>query len=190
MLSLLVTSAARRKLLVRFLSHPGERFYLSQLIRDLGITPSAAQNELARLSSSGLLFSEREGNVRFYTVNTAHPVYRELKSIVYKTEGLGELLADHLRGVVGTVVALIYGSVARGTEDAGSDVDLLVIGDVEPATLDEALAPVERLLEREVNATILTEAEWHDRVQRGQAFALDVLNGPKIFLVGDQDGLG
>lgn len=189
MLSLLVTSAARRKLLVGFLTHPGERFYLSQLIRDLEITSSAAQKELARLTESGLLLTEREGNVRFYTVNTAHPIYRELKSIVYKTEGLGSVLIDCLRQVAGVTAALIYGSVARNTEDAISDVDLLVIGDVEPAALDGVLLHAEQLLERDVNATILTEAEWRDRVNRRQAFALDVLNGPKIFLIGDEDGL-
>jgi predicted nucleotidyltransferase len=189
MLSLLVTSAARRKLLVRFMTHPGERFYLTQLIRDLEITSSAAQKELARLTKSGLLLTEREGNLRFYSVNTAHPMYSELKSIVYKTEGLGSVLTEGLRQVADTAVALIYGSVARGTEDAASDVDLLVIGDVEPAALDAVLLHAERLLDRDVNATVLTVAEWRDRVERRQAFALDVLSGPKIFLIGDEDGL-
>ncbi len=189
MLSLLVTSAARRKLLVKFLTHPGERFYLSQLIRDLGITSSAAQKELARLAESGLLLTEREGNLRFYEVNTAHPIYRELKGIVYKTEGLGSAVADCLAQVAGVKAALIYGSVARNTEDATSDVDLLVIGKVRPVDLDAAVTRAERLLERDVNATILTDSEWRDRVSRRQAFAVDVLNGPKIFLVGDEDGL-
>jgi predicted nucleotidyltransferase len=152
-LSLLVTSAARRKLLVKFLTHPGERFYLSRLIRDLGITSSAAQKELARLTESRLLLTEREGNVRFYEVNTAHPIYRELKSIVYKTEGLGSALVDCLAQVEGVSAALIYGSVARNTGDATSDVDLLVIGDVAPADLDVALTSAEQLLERDVNAT-------------------------------------
>ena len=189
MLSLLITSAARRKLLVRFLTHPGERFYLTQLIRDLGLTSSAAQKELARLTKSGLLSTEREGGLRFYTANTSHPIYPELKSIVYKTEGLGSVLIDGLRQVPGTATALIYGSVARGTEDATSDVDLLVVGEVEPAALDVVLLQAERVLERDVNATILTEAEWRDRVERRQAFAVDVLSGPKIFLIGDEDGL-
>ena len=67
MLSLLVTSAARRKLLVRFLTHPGERFYLSQLIRDLEITSSAAQKELARLTKSGLLSDRARGESRAST---------------------------------------------------------------------------------------------------------------------------
>ena len=94
-----------------------------------------------------------------------------------------------LAQVDGVGAALIYGSVARNTEDATSDVDLLVIGDVAPADLDAALTSAEQLLERDVNATILTAAEWRDRVDRRQAFVADVLNGPKIFLVGDEDGL-
>jgi len=136
-----------------------------------------------------LLLTEREGNVRFYEVNTAHPIYRELKSIVYKTQGLGSALTESPAQVDGVSVARIYGSVARNTEDATSDVDVLVIGDVSPADLDAALTGAEQLLGRDINATILSDAEWRDRVGRRQAFAVDVLNGPKIFLVGDEDGL-
>ena len=99
------------------------------------------------------------------------------------------MLVDGLQRVAGTAVALIYGSVARGAEDVTSDLDLLVIGDVEPAGLDAVLLRAERLLERDVNATILTKAEWRDRVERRQAFASDILNGPKIFLLGDEGGL-
>ncbi len=189
MLSALITSSARRKLLVRFLTHPEERFYPTQLMRELDLSSSLVQKELARLSATDLLRSEREGNTRFYSVNTAHPLYAELKSIVYKTEGLGDLLREQLSSVPGASVALIYGSVARNAEDASSDVDLLVIGDVSPSKLDEALMEAEGLLGREVSATVLGPGEWHERVARKQAFAMDILRQPKVFLIGAEDDL-
>jgi len=189
MLSTLVTSATRRALLVRFFTHPGERFYATQLIRELGLASAGVQKELARLESAGMIQSEREGNVRFFTVNTAHPLYAEIKSIVYKSEGLGDVLREHLAGLPGVRTALVFGSVARGSEDAASDVDVLVIGDVGVAALDRALSEAERTLEREVNATVLSRAEWRERLTRKQAFVTDIVTGPKIFIAGGEDGL-
>lgn len=189
MLSALITSAARRKLLVRFLTHPGERFYASQLIRELDIASSAAQKELARLQGAGLLISEREGNARFYRANTEHPVYSELKNIVYKTEGFGDCIRKQLERLDGVKAAVIYGSVAKGSEGVGSDIDLLVLGDVLPSDLDEAVARAEELIDREVNATVLSVAEWRDRLNRRQAFASDIMAGSKIFILGGEDDL-
>jgi predicted nucleotidyltransferase len=189
MLSTLVTSATRRALLVRFFTHPGERFYATQLIRELGLASAGVQKELARLESAGMIQSEREGNVRFFTVNTTHPLYAEIKSIVYKSEGLGDVLRESLAQLSGVDVALVFGSVARGSEDAASDVDVLVIGDVDLAALDRALSEAERTLEREVNVTALSQAEWRERLARKQSFVIDIATGPKIFLVGGEDGL-
>jgi predicted nucleotidyltransferase len=189
MLSTLVTSATRRALLVRFFTHPGERFYATQLIRELGLASAGVQKELARLESAGMIRDEREGNVRFFTVNTAHPLYGEIKSIVYKTEGLGDVLREHLGELACVRAALVFGSVARAAEDASSDVDVLVIGDVDLAALDRVLSEAERTLEREVNATVLSEPEWRERLARKQAFVMDIVTGPKIFLVGGEDEL-
>jgi DNA-binding transcriptional ArsR family regulator len=189
MLSLLITSKARRALLVRFLTRPDERFYASQLIRDLGLSSSLVQKELARLTAAGLLTSEREGNTRFYRLNRAHPLYPELRGIVYKTEGLGDVLRERLGGVEGVRAALVYGSAASGDDTAGSDIDVLVIGEVDPAALDDAVAKAESLLCREVNATALGADEWRQRLASGQSFAAGVANGPRIMLIGGDDDL-
>ncbi|MGB4594086.1 MAG: winged helix-turn-helix domain-containing protein [Coriobacteriia bacterium] len=189
MLSTLVTSATRRALLVRFFTHPGERFYATQLIRELGLASAGVQKELARLESAGMIQSEREGNVRFFGVNTGHPLYAEIKSIVYKTEGLGDVLGGSIAQLPAVDAALVFGSVARGAEDASSDVDVLVLGDVDVVALDQALSEAERTLEREVNATVLSRAEWRERLAWKQAFVTDIVAGPKIFLVGGDDEL-
>lgn len=189
MLSLLVTSTTRRKLLTRFFTHPGERFYQSQLIRELGLSSSLVQKELARLTTAGVLTSEREGNTRFFSVNRSYPLFSELKSIIYKTEGLGDALREHLAGVPGLRVALVYGSVARDLEDAVSDVDLLVIGDIDSAAMDLAVSAAETALGREVNTTVLTQGEWRARIDRGQAFAVDIARESKIFIIGGDNDL-
>jgi predicted nucleotidyltransferase len=98
-------------------------------------------------------------------------------------------LREGIAQLSGVDAALVFGSVARGSEDASSDVDVLVIGDVDVAALGRALSEAERTLEREVNATVLSQAEWRERLARKQSFVTDIVTGPKIFLVGGEDGL-
>ena len=189
MLSALITSNARRALLVHFLTHPGERFYQKQLIRELALSPSLVHKELVRLEEAGLLTSTREANVRYFTVDTSCPIYPELKSIVFKTVGLADHLRESLDKIGDIEVALVYGSVAKNVEDVRSDVDVLVIGDVDMGALDDTTDSAERAIGREINTNVYTRDEWASRMHAGQAFATDILGGPKIFLMGDEDEL-
>lgn len=189
MLTALITSNARRALLTLFLTHPDERFYQKQLIRELGLSPSLVQAELRRLEEAGLLTSTREANARYFTVDTSCPIYPELKSIIFKTVGLADYLRNSLDAIGDIKVALVYGSVAKNVEDVRSDVDVLVIGDVAMDALDEAVDSAERAIGREINTNVYTRDEWASKVQAGQAFATDILSGPKIFLMGDEDEL-
>ncbi len=189
MLSTLITSAARRKLLTHFLTHPEERFYQKQLMRDLGLSSSLVQRELSKLEEIGLLTSTREANARYFQIDTTFPLYPELKSIVYKTTGLADVLRASLADIGDVEAAFVYGSVAKNVEEVGSDVDLLVIGDVELDVLDDVVGSAEAMIGREINTATYSRREWQSRVERDQAFAKDVVDGPKIFLIGSEDGL-
>lgn len=189
MLSALITSANRRKLLTLFLTHPNERFYQKQLMRDLGISSSRIQSELRRLEQAGLVTSERESNTRYFRVNTAAPIYPELKSIIYKTVGLGDVLREALTDIGPIEVALIFGSVAKNLEEMRSDVDLLIIGDVDLDAVHEAVTAAEGIVGREINPVVYSRADWESRVAKNEAFSADILAGPKVFLVGGEEDL-
>ncbi len=189
MLSTLITSKVRLRLVVLFLTHPEERFYQKQLIRDLHMSSAQLQQELRRLEDAGFLISSRESNTRYFSVNKASPIYPELKSIAFKTVGLADFLRDSLAEIGPVEIALIYGSVAKNVERMRSDVDLLVIGDIDTDALHEAIDAAEAAIGREINPTVYTRSEWDGRVKIGQAFVTDILAGPKIFLIGDEDEL-
>lgn len=189
MLSTLITSKSRIEIITWFVSHPGERFHYLQLDKLLATSRSSLQKELKRLEVGGLLCSRKEGNIRFYWVNQDYPLYPELKSIVFKTVGLADFLRDSLFAIGTVEVALVYGSVAKNVEDMSSDVDLLVVGDIELDALHEAIDTAEHSISREINPTVFTRSEWAGRVRIGQAFAADILAHPKIFLIGDEDEL-
>lgn len=189
MLSKLITSKARVKLLTWFITHPGERFHYRYLVRSLELSAPSVRNELKLLEETGLLVSTREANVRFYSVNQSHPLYPEIKSIVFKTVGLADFLKESLQEIGNIQVAFIYGSVAKNVEDVRSDIDLMVIGDVDMDKLHETVSAAEETLGREVNPSIFMAKDWQKQLSAKKAFVLDVNKGPKIFLIGAEDDL-
>jgi predicted nucleotidyltransferase len=144
---------------------------------------------LNRLTKIGLLCSRRQGNLKYYQVNKECPIYPELKSVVFKTTGIGQTLKDNLTELGQIDQAFIYGSVARADEGADSDIDLLIVGEVELSRLRQLLRDLERHLGREINETVYGKGEFIQRQQEGDAFLLRVLSAPKIVLVGKDHDL-
>ena len=150
----------------------------------------AVQRELARLAQSGLVIVTRVGNQKHYQANNDSPLFDELCSIINKTVGLQEPVRAALDLLAGKIsLALIYGSIAKQSDTATSDVDLLLVSD--QLTLEQiysALAPVEKLLDRSVNPTLYTRKEFDQRRKTRNAFLSRVINGPTIVLIGSVDG--
>ncbi|MCG2767898.1 MAG: nucleotidyltransferase domain-containing protein [Chloroflexota bacterium] len=189
MLRQLFSSRVRVKLLTIFLTNPDTRFYTRELSRLLEESPYALQRELHRLESVGLLEVEPEANIKYYAVDKSCPIYPELKSIVLKTTGLGDALREGLAELGTIEQAFIYGSVAAGEEDSLSDVDLMLVGEVDLLELSEIIARLEGQLGREINYLALTSAELSQRIADGDPFIENVLAGPKVMLIGDKDAL-
>ncbi len=189
MLRNLFSSNVRVALLTHFFTHPDGRFYARELARQLDEHYNAVWRELNNLETIGLLASEESANLKHYRLNPAFPIYEELKRIVLKTTGLGEVLRQEL-GRLGTIEqAFIYGSVAAGNEDSLSDVDLMLIGQIDLVALSEVVARVENQLARAINYLVLSPAELARRLSEDDPFITNVMSGPKIMLIGEEDGL-
>jgi len=189
MLQALFSSKVRVKLLTRFFSHPEERFYARSLARQIEEHYNAVWQELNNLERIGLLTGERDANVKYYRLNPDFPIYEELKRIILKTSGLGQALREALDDLGMVEWAFIYGSVAAGDEDFLSDLDLMLVGEVDLPALAEVIARLEDQLGREINYMVLTRAELAQRLAGGDPFIKNVLTGPKVMLIGDEDGL-
>jgi len=189
MLKQLFSSRVRVKLLTIFLTNPDARFYTRELSRLLEESPYAVQRELHRLKSVGLLAVEPEANIKYYAVDKSCPIYPELKSIILKTTGLGDALREGLTGLGNVEQAFIYGSVAAGEEDSLSDIDLMLVGEVDLLELSEIIARLEGQLGREINYLALAPDELSQRIADGDPFTQNVLSGPKVMLIGDKDAL-
>ena len=166
-------------------------FYASELIRDAGTGSGAAQRELARLEASGLVVARRIGNQKHYQANVNSPLFDELRNIVLKTVGLAEPLRQALKPVASDIrAAFVYGSVAKATDRAASDVDLMVVSDtLSYGDVFGALDKVSRTLGRNINPTVYGVVEFSKRAKNENAFVTRVLSGPKIWVIGTEHDL-
>lgn len=179
----------RRAVLGLLYARPDEAFYLRQITREVRAGQGAVQRELQRLGDAGVLLREARGREVHFRANRACPIFAELHGLVQKTVGLADVLRVALTPLQAAItLAVVYGSQAAGTATVGSDVDLLVVGDVDDMALHKAVAQAEAKLARPVNYTVLSPIEFaRKRRQRG-GFVARVLAGPRIALLGPRDG--
>lgn len=169
----------------------GRAFSVNELIQATGAGSGAIQREIARLSGSGLLSMEQVGNQKRYRANPDSPIHDELVAIVGKTFGLAMPLAEALTPFADRIeLAFVYGSVAKRSDTATSDIDLMIVSDkLTYADVVSALHPLIERLGREVNPTLYSRAELRKRIGSGNAFVERVLAQPKLWLIGGEDDL-
>jgi uncharacterized protein len=180
----------RRAVLSILYGHVDEMFYLRQLVRVTGGGTGAVQRELKALAEAGIIRRTARGRQVYYQANAQSSVYPELKSLIMKTAGMGDALKMAMLPLAERIrTAFIYGSVARSGENKESDVDVFVVGDVTSAEVIETLSPVQLTLNREINPTVYPVEEFRAKRAAGHYFIKSVLEGDKVFLIGDEDDL-
>jgi predicted nucleotidyltransferase len=178
----------RQRVLGYLFGQPERSFYASELIQLVGGGSGAVQRELARLEGSGLVKVSYLGTQKHYQANPDSPIFTELCGIAQKTVGLTGPLLEALSPLAKRITAaFVFGSVAKRTDRAASDIDVLVISDsLDYADVYAALQSAEAKLDRTVNPTVYTEANWRRKRKDGNAFVTKVAAQPKLFLIGTE----
>ena len=186
----LMFSAYRRELLAKLLLRPDEEFHVRELGRMTGLLPGSIHRELKAMAESGLLRQRRVGNQVLYQADPNCPIHEELSSIFRKTAGLADLLRDALGGLRDKIdIAFVFGSMASGMQTATSDVDVMVLGDVELIDVVTALAPTAETLRREINPVVSPTATFAGNLRVGKRFNVTLMESDKVFLVGGESEL-
>lgn len=184
-------SKVQQRVLALIFGHPERSFYMSEIVRTVSSGTGAVERELARLQRSGLVSLERIGNQKHYRANRGSPVFKELQSLVVKTVALTEPLRIALAPYADKIKsAFVFGSVARGTDTARSDIDLIVIGnELSYADLYTALQNAETMLRRKVSPIFLSPDEWRRKASRKDSVIGRISTQPKISIIGSDDDL-
>lgn len=184
-------STTQQRVLGYLFGQPERSFFATELIALAGGGSGAVQRELARLAQSGLVTVKPVGTQKHYQANPESPIYAELCGIAQKTVGLAQPLREALAPLTKRIlVAFVYGSVAKRSDTAKSDIDLMVISeDLSYADLFKAMERAGARLGRTVNPTIYAPREFAKRRKQKNAFVTRILAQPKIWLIGGEDRL-
>lgn len=189
-LSTILFTDYRRRVLGLLLLHPEQHYYLREIARLTGTAPGTLTRELSKLVNAGVLSVKKVGNQAHYSANRECPIFAELASILRKTSGLVDVLAEGLMPLAARIeVAFVFGSMASDKASAGSDIDLMVIGDTEFGEVVQQIHPLQQVLRREINPKLYSRADWRKLVAGKSAFVRDVLAKPKLFVIGSEQSL-
>ncbi|MBU2635277.1 nucleotidyltransferase domain-containing protein [Patescibacteria group bacterium] len=172
-----------------FFNNPEKSYYLRELGRMINKEPGVFQRDINKLVESGILISEYQAKSRFFKLNKNHPLYKELKSIFFKTLGAEGKLKEILEPIRKIKIAFIFGSYAKDEEDSFSDIDLMIIGSPDEDLLISKISKLETRLDREINYHIFSQKDWKKKIQGEHSFIKSILLGRKIFLISNKNEL-
>ena len=184
-------SKTRQRVLSLLYGAPDQSFYTNEIVRRVAMGRGTVCRELENLSSAELLSVKRAGNQLHYQANLQNPVYAELAGLVRKTFGIADVLREALKSLDEQIeLAFVYGSIAKETATAASDIDLLILSQsLSYAAIMTELTGVEEQLGRPINPSIYTSEQIQSRLKEGKAFMTRVLSQPKIWVKGADDEL-
>ena len=168
----------------------GEPLHLREMERRSGLAVATVQQELGRLTRIGLVEARPDGNRTYYAAREDHPLFAEIRGLVLKTTGLADVLRHALEKEERITLAFIFGSIAQAREQAHSDIDLLIVGEIGLRQVTKLLSGVADKVGREINPKVFTPQEFRRRKRPDDHFLNRVLAEPRIFVIGDEHELG
>jgi len=186
----IIISRVRVKILTLFFTHPGTIFHVRDIVRKVDEEINAVRRELSHMEKAGMVSKEQRANRLFYSFRKDYPLYFDLLEIIGKTSGLGwDIIKQRVK--IGKIkFAMISGRYLRGIpKKTGSEVDLLIVGNVVLPEMSQLVKAEEVRREREINYTVMTEEEFAFRKRRRDPFVLSILEGSRVMIIGDEEEL-
>ena len=187
-LTALFCSKARAEIVGLLFSLSDKPLHLREIQRKAHLAVGTIQRDLAHLVKMGLVLRQADGNRVYFSANPAHPLALDLRRLVLKTAGLAGILRAAL-GEAGIRCAFVFGSIAAGTEQPQSDVDLLIVGDLGLREVSRRLSGVSEQIGREINPQVMTADEFAKRRREQEHFIATVIESPRIWVKGTEDEL-
>ena len=185
----IIKSKTRASILGLFFNNPEKEYYLRQIEQLIGYSAGNIRREISRLESDGLFLSRNMGNIKLYKLNTDYPLYNEIRNIIRKTIGIEGGLKAILKNMKNIDFAFIYGSFAAERENALSDIDVIVIGNVKPKEAKRLFFEYQSKIGREINSIIYTKEEFIGKLREKNHFISSVIGEKKILIKGDESEL-
>ena len=173
LLSGLISSKTRIKLLTRLFFNPKTRSYLRELSKEFNVSTNAVREELNQLKKTDLIKSEKNGRQVYYMANTKHTLFPELKSMVSKVMGIDQVIDSIISRLGNLERAYLVDDYAEG-KDTGI-IDILLIGDINDYHLNDLSRKTERYIKRKIRSLVMTKVEFDN-------FQSELKNRPRVLI--------
>ena len=164
LLSGIIASKTRVKLLMRLFFNPETRSYLRELAKEFAVSTNAVREELNQLKKTDLIKSEKTGRQVYYMANTEHALFPELKSMVSKVMGIDQVIDSILTRLGNLEGAYLVDDYAEG-KDTGI-IDILLVGNIDQYHLNDLCRKTERYIDRKIRALVLSNDEFKEFKKR------------------------
>ena len=154
----IIGSKTRIKLLVRLFFNPESHAYLRELASEFGVSTNAVREELNQLKQANLLTSSKNGRQIHYAANQEHPLFPELRSMVRKAIGVDQIIDSIVTRLGDLEAAYLIGDYAEG-KDTGI-IDLILVGKIDPYHLNDLSIKTERYIQRKIRSMVMDEDEF------------------------------
>ena len=173
LLSGLIASKTRIKLLMRLFFNPKARSYLRELAKEFNVSTNAVREELNQLKKTDLLKSEKNGRQVYYMANTEHALFPELKSMVSKVMGIDQVIDSIINRLGNLEMAYLMDDYAEG-KDTGI-IDILLVGNINEYHLNDLSRKTERYIKRKIRSLVMTNDEFNN-------FLSELENRPRVLI--------
>lgn len=182
----LTKSTLKKRLLAYFFTNPASELYLREIANLIQVDPTNLSRDLRAFEAEGIFTSRKRGNQKYFSLNRSYPLFDELKSTVFKTVGVRGALESLLKKMHGLKRAFIYGSFAKNSERASSDIDLCLIvqkGKFREEPFLKEIHALEKQLGREISYVFFTVEEWRRKEAEKDSFVLGALKSKRLELL-------
>lgn len=143
---------------MRFFLNPQTRSYLRELAKEFDVSTNSVREELNQLTHTHLLKSEQNGRNVFYSANTEHALFPELKSMVTKVFGVDRVIEGVVSRLSEVEMAYLIDDYAEGKQ--GNIIDLVLIGNIDQYHLTDLTRKTEKYLNRKIRTIVLSREEF------------------------------
>lgn len=175
----LISSKTRIKLLMRLFLNPDTRSYLRELSKEFGVSTNSVREELNQLTKTHLLTCEKKGRNVLYSANTKHSLFPELRSMVQKVMGIDQVIDSIVSRLGNLEKAYLIGDYAEG-KDTGI-IDIVLIGDVDSFHLNDLTQKTERYIHRKIRTLVFNTGEF-------ESFAAEFKTKPQLVIYANERG--
>jgi DNA-binding transcriptional ArsR family regulator len=187
MLNKILVSEVRVNILKLLLLNPNRAFHIRAIVRQVGAEINAVRRELDNLFEINLVNRRQSSNKIFYQIETSHPFFSDLLSLVAKEEGVGAAIVKNEKRIGMVDYAVLSLAFLRGRKSTALDVDLFIVGDVDLEVIKNVVKEEESKMNKEINYSVMNMEEFMSRKRTNDPFIYRVMTQSRTMLIGDDE---